>query len=142
MILIVLLLTCSPPNELIKRQELLQELLTWLLRSLVFPFLRNLFYITECEGASNEIVFYQREVWDAIRFVQLKSECLFQSCQSKLTFCACVQQRSCARSECWTSAIGRQWHNIREASSTSDLATSLTSKSEWHPSADEPLVPS
>ncbi|TYZ67386.1 hypothetical protein PybrP1_001697 [[Pythium] brassicae (nom. inval.)] len=55
-----------PPTELVKRRELLQDLVAWLFKSLVFPILRSLFYITEREGASSEIVYYQREVWDAI----------------------------------------------------------------------------
>lgn len=60
----------SPPNELSKRHELVQELLSWVLNSLVFPLLRDLFYITECEGAANEIVFFQRSIWKVIRYYQ------------------------------------------------------------------------
>lgn len=64
---------CSPPNELVKRRELFQDLVGWLFKSLVFPILRSLFYITEREGVSSDIVYYQRDVWDAIRCVHVSA---------------------------------------------------------------------
>ncbi|KAJ8566502.1 hypothetical protein ON010_g6622 [Phytophthora cinnamomi] len=60
-----------PPNERAKRHELFKNLLCWILSSLVFPLLRNLFYITESEGKANEIVFYQRPVWNVISTLAL-----------------------------------------------------------------------
>lgn len=61
----------SPVNELVKRQKLVQELLWWVLSSIVFPLLRNLFYITDSEGMANEVAFYQRPVWNAISTLAL-----------------------------------------------------------------------
>ncbi|KAG6612579.1 Telomerase catalytic subunit/reverse transcriptase TERT [Phytophthora cinnamomi] len=60
-----------PPNERAKRHDLFKNLLCWILSSLVFPLLRNLFYITESEGKANEIVFYQRPVWNVISTLAL-----------------------------------------------------------------------
>ncbi|TDH73412.1 hypothetical protein CCR75_003794 [Bremia lactucae] len=44
------------PNELIKRRQLVQELVYWVITSLVFPVLRNLFYVTEAEGTAKEVI--------------------------------------------------------------------------------------
>ncbi|ETI35818.1 hypothetical protein F443_17915 [Phytophthora nicotianae P1569] len=60
-----------PPNERVKCLELLQDLLWWMISSLVFPLLRNLLYITEAEGLANEIAFYQRPVWNVISALAL-----------------------------------------------------------------------
>ncbi|KAG1689831.1 hypothetical protein DVH05_001864 [Phytophthora capsici] len=60
-----------PPNERVKRQKLFESLLWWLVSSLVFPLLRNLFYITETEGMANEIAYYQRPVWNVISSLAL-----------------------------------------------------------------------
>ncbi|KAG6947811.1 hypothetical protein JG688_00015395 [Phytophthora aleatoria] len=58
-----------PPNERVKRLELLEDLLWWVMSFLVFPLLRNLFYITEAEGMANEIAYYQHveRCFDTIR---------------------------------------------------------------------------
>ncbi|KAL3667294.1 hypothetical protein V7S43_007525 [Phytophthora oleae] len=60
-----------PPNERVKRQNLFESLLWWIVSSLVFPLLRNLFYITEAEGMANEIAYYQRPVWNVISTLAL-----------------------------------------------------------------------
>ncbi|KAG7377602.1 hypothetical protein PHYPSEUDO_011397 [Phytophthora pseudosyringae] len=60
-----------PPNEHAKRQKLFEDLLWWVVSSLVFPLLRNLFYITEAEGMANEIAYYQRPVWNVISALAL-----------------------------------------------------------------------
>ncbi|KAG2761693.1 hypothetical protein PC129_g18146 [Phytophthora cactorum] len=60
-----------PPNERVKRLELLEDLLWWVMSFLVFPLLRNLFYITEAEGMANEIAYYQRPVWNVISTLAL-----------------------------------------------------------------------
>ncbi|CAI5722949.1 unnamed protein product [Peronospora destructor] len=68
-----------PPNERVKRQKLFEDLLWWVMSLLVFPLLRNLFYITEAEGMANEIAYYQRPVWNVIStlaLVDLESEIL------------------------------------------------------------------
>lgn len=66
-LLTLFLVPLSPPNELIKRQKLFEDLLWWVMSLLVFPLLQNLFYITEAEGMANEIAYYQRPVWNVIR---------------------------------------------------------------------------
>ncbi|KAL4177207.1 hypothetical protein KRP22_002141 [Phytophthora ramorum] len=60
-----------PPNERVKRQQLFEDVLRWVISSLIFPLLRNLFYITEAEGVANEIEFYQRPVWSVISTLAL-----------------------------------------------------------------------
>lgn len=60
-----------PPNERVKRLKLVEDLLYWVISTLVFPLLRNLFYITEAEGMANEILYYQRPVWNAISALAL-----------------------------------------------------------------------
>ncbi|CEG35759.1 Telomerase catalytic subunit/reverse transcriptase TERT [Plasmopara halstedii] len=60
-----------PPNELVKRRKLVQDLLWWVISSIVFPLLRNMFYITECEGMANEVAYYQRPVWNVISTLAL-----------------------------------------------------------------------
>ncbi|KAE9036345.1 hypothetical protein PR002_g7137 [Phytophthora rubi] len=60
-----------PPNERVKRHQLFEDLLWWVMSSLVFPLLRNLFYITEAEGMANEIAYYQRPVWNVISTLAL-----------------------------------------------------------------------
>ena len=57
----------SPLNEQVKRKKLFEDLLRWVTSVLVFPVLRNMFYVTETEGLANEIAYYQRPVWNAIR---------------------------------------------------------------------------
>ncbi|CAH0491660.1 unnamed protein product [Peronospora farinosa] len=64
--------TFCPPNERVKRQKLFEDLLWWMMSLLVFPLLRNLFYITEAEGMANEIVYYQRPVWNVISTLALE----------------------------------------------------------------------
>ncbi|KAG7390946.1 hypothetical protein PHYBOEH_006816 [Phytophthora boehmeriae] len=63
--------TFCPPNEKIKRHRLFEDLLGWVVSTLVFPLLRNLFYITEAEGMANEIAYYQRPVWNVISALAL-----------------------------------------------------------------------
>ncbi|POM77074.1 Hypothetical protein PHPALM_5599 [Phytophthora palmivora] len=60
-----------PPNERVKRHQLVEDLLRWVISALVFPLLRNLFYITEAEGMANEIAYYQRPVWNVISTLAL-----------------------------------------------------------------------
>ncbi|KAE9288033.1 hypothetical protein PF001_g20705 [Phytophthora fragariae] len=60
-----------PPNERAKRHQLFEDLLWWVMSSLVFPLLRNLYYITEAEGMANEIAYYQRPVWNVISTLAL-----------------------------------------------------------------------
>ncbi|TMW66307.1 hypothetical protein Poli38472_004072 [Pythium oligandrum] len=62
--------TC-PPNELVKRQDTVMRILHWTVTNIVFPALRNLFYITECEGTSNDVVYFQRSVWNVISSLAL-----------------------------------------------------------------------
>jgi telomerase reverse transcriptase len=77
----------SPPNERIKRHQLFESLLWWVISSLVCPVLQNLFYITEAEGMANEIAYYQRPVWNVIRLASAAS--LRKRCSGLMTTQLC-----------------------------------------------------
>jgi hypothetical protein len=46
----------------------MSQVLQWVIRNIVFPILRNCFYITESEGSANEVFYYSRPVWTIIRY--------------------------------------------------------------------------
>ncbi|CBJ33340.1 telomerase reverse transcriptase, putative [Ectocarpus siliculosus] len=56
-----------PPSDLAKRVELLEALVLWTFKDVIVPLLRSLFYVTECETASQEVFFFRKPVWAKFR---------------------------------------------------------------------------
>ncbi|CAM9894582.1 unnamed protein product [Ectocarpus sp. 4 AP-2014] len=61
-----------PPSDLAKRVELLEALVLWTFKDVIVPLLRSLFYVTECETASQEVFFFRKPVWAKFRTASLR----------------------------------------------------------------------
>ncbi|CAM9246714.1 unnamed protein product, partial [Ectocarpus sp. 12 AP-2014] len=47
-------------------------LVLWTFKDVIVPLLRSLFYVTECETASQEVFFFRKPVWAKFRTASLR----------------------------------------------------------------------